>query len=223
LKAPQAGKRAFDEKKAPKPAKRGEKKTRSLDERCRRRPRRRSSAGTLAPVRDWIRAALTKKDRNACSPRLFAIVITESRSMHHKSIEEISKRMAGIDIAILSTHTEGGQIANRPMSNNGDVEYDGTSYYFTFEQARTVADIQANPKVALGFTGEGGIFSDAIYVAIEGNAELIRDKTIFKAHWTSDLDRWFDKGVDTPNIVLIKVKANRITYWDGEEEGEVQV
>ena len=82
---------------------------------------------------------------------------------------------------------------------------------------------QANPKVALGFTGEGGIFSDAIYVAIEGSAELIRDKAAFKAHWTSDLDRWFDKGVDTPNIVLIKVKANRITYWDGEEEGEVQV
>ncbi len=78
--------------------------------------------------------------------------------MHHKSIEEISKRMAGIDIAILSTHTEGGQIANRPMSNNGDVEYDGTSYYFTFEQARTVADIQANPRVALGFTAKAGSF-----------------------------------------------------------------
>ena len=97
------------------------------------------------------------------------------------------------------------------MSNNGDVEYGGTSYYFTFEQARTVADIEANPKVALGFTGEGGIFSDAIYVAIEGNAELIRNKAILKAHWTSDLDRWFDKGVDTPNIVLIKVKANAET------------
>ena len=143
--------------------------------------------------------------------------------MHHKTIGEISKRMAGIDIAVLSTHTEGGQIANRPMSNNGDVEYNGTSYYFTCEQARTVADIKANPKVALGFTGEGGIFSDAIYVAIEGSAELIRDKAAFKAHWTSDLDRWFDKGVDTQYIVLIKVKANRITYWDGEEEGEVQV
>jgi general stress protein 26 len=57
----------------------------------------------------------------------------------HKTLGEISKRMAGIDIAILSTHTKGGQIANRPMSNNGDVEYDGTSYYFTYEQARTVA------------------------------------------------------------------------------------
>jgi general stress protein 26 len=143
--------------------------------------------------------------------------------MNHKTIEEISKRMAGIDIAILSTHTDGGRIANRPMSNNGDVKYDGTSYYFTFEQARTVSDIQANPEVALGFAGKGGIFSDAIYVAVEGSAELIRDKAAFKQHWTSDLDRWFDKGVDTPGIVLIKVKARRITYWDGEDEGEVGV
>jgi general stress protein 26 len=78
--------------------------------------------------------------------------------MNHKSLEDISERMAGIDIAILSTHTENGQIANRPMSNNGDVNYDGTSYYFTFEQARTVADIQANPKVVLSFTSEDGIF-----------------------------------------------------------------
>ena len=143
--------------------------------------------------------------------------------MKHKSIEEISKRMAGIDIAILSTHTENGQIANRPMSNNGDVQYDGTSYYFTFEQSRTVSDIQANPKVALGFTSEGGIFSDAIYVAVEGHAELIRDKAAFKAHWTSDLDRWFEQGIDTPGVVLVKVKASRIAYWDGEEEGEVKV
>jgi len=138
-----------------------------------------------------------------------------------KTLAEIAKDMAGIDIAILSTHTDGGQIASRPMSNNGDVTYDGTSYYFTFEQARTVTDIARNPKVALGFTSEGGIFNDGLYVAAEGIAELIRDKTAFKAHWTPDLDRWFDKGVDTPGVVLIKVRATRITYWQGEEEGEI--
>ena len=143
--------------------------------------------------------------------------------MNQKTLEEISEKMAGIDIAILSTHTANGQIANRPMSNNGDVKYDGTSYYFTYEQARTVADIEADPKVALGFTSAGGIFTDAIYVAVEGTAELIRDKAAFQTHWTNDLDRWFTKGIDTPNIVLIKVKASRITYWDGEDEGDVHV
>jgi general stress protein 26 len=143
--------------------------------------------------------------------------------MSKKTLAEIAKQMAGIDIAILSTHTEGGEIANRPMSNNGDVTYDGTSYYFTYQQARAVSDIQRNPKVALGFSSEAGIFSDGVYVAVEGAAELIRDKATFRQHWTSDLDEWFDKGVDTPGIVLIKVKAIRATYWQGREEGEVEL
>jgi len=143
--------------------------------------------------------------------------------MSRKSLADIAKEMAGIDIAILSTHTESGEIANRPMSNNGDVAYDGTSYYFTYEQARAVSDIQRNPKVALGFSSEGGIFSDGTYVAVEGIAELIRDKAAFQQHWTSELDNWFENGVNTPGIVLIKVKATRATYWKGREEGEVEV
>jgi general stress protein 26 len=143
--------------------------------------------------------------------------------MTKKSLSDVAKEMAGIDIAILSTHTENGQIANRPMSNNGDVAYNGTSYYFSYEQARAVSDIQRDPKVALGFSSEAGLFSKGIYVAVEGTAELIRDKAAFRQHWTSDLDKWFDNGVDTPGIVLIKVKANRVTYWQGRDEGEVEL
>jgi general stress protein 26 len=151
------------------------------------------------------------------------LLLRKGKFMPKTSLAEIAKEMAGIDIAILSTHTENGEIANRPMSNNGDVAYDGTSYYFTYEHARTVQDIQRNPKVALGFSSEAGLFSKGIYVAVEGTAELIRDKAAFQRHWTSDLDKWFDKGIDTPDIVLIKVKAKRITYWKGREEGEVTI
>jgi general stress protein 26 len=143
--------------------------------------------------------------------RAVAPSLTERQIMTKKTLADIADEMAGIDIAILSTHTENGEIANRPMSNNGDV----------YEQARAVADIQRDSKVALGFSSEGGIFSDGIYVAVEGTAELIRDKAAFQQHWTSDLDNWFEKGVDTPGIVLIKVKASRATYWKGREEGEV--
>jgi general stress protein 26 len=140
-----------------------------------------------------------------------------------KTLADIAQDMAGIDIAILSTHTENGEIANRPMSNNGDVAYDGTSYYFSYEQARAISDIERDPKVALGFSSEAGLFSEGIYVAVEGTAELIRDKAAFQQHWTSDLDNWFDKGVDTPGIVLIQVKAKRVTYWKGRDEGEVKL
>lgn len=141
--------------------------------------------------------------------------------MKAAKLADIADKMKGIDVGILSTHTDGGEIASRPMSNNGDVTYAGESYFFTYEEARCVADIGRDPKVSLGYTREGGIFSGSgVYIAIEGQAELIRDRSAFKQHWTPDLDRWFEKGIDTPNLVLLKVKARRITCWEGNEESE---
>ncbi|MGO6817247.1 pyridoxamine 5'-phosphate oxidase family protein [Rhizobium leguminosarum] len=49
----------------------------------------------------------------------------------------------------------------------------------------------------------------------------MRDKAAFEEHWVPDLERWFPEGVDTPGIVLIKVSASSIRYWDGEENGEI--
>lgn len=140
-----------------------------------------------------------------------------------KTLADIAKDMAGIDIAILSTHTEGGQIANRPMSNNGDVAYDGTSYYFALQSTRLISDIERDPKVALGFSSEAGIFSEGIYVAVEGVAELIRDKASFQQHWNPDLDKWYENGIETPDLVLIRVKATRVSCWKDHEEFEVRV
>lgn len=58
-------------------------------------------------------------------------------------------------------------------------------------------------------------------MAVAGTAELIRDKAAFQQHCTSDIDKWF--GTDTRGIVLIKVRANRVAYWQGREEGEVEL
>lgn len=136
--------------------------------------------------------------------------------MSRLTLEDLSKKMKGIDIATLATHTDGGEIAGRPMSNNGDVDYDGDSFYFAMDATRTVADIKRDPKVSLSFTGKHGFWA-----TVEGEAELIRDKATFEDHWTKDLDVWFEKGTDTPGLVLIKVHARRIKYWNKEDQGEL--
>lgn len=138
--------------------------------------------------------------------------------MTNRTLADIAEKMRDIDIAMLGTHTSGGNIALRPMSNNRDVDYDGDSHYFTMSDTRMVDDIRDNPKVALAFQGDDG-FS----VAVEGVAELIRDRKAFEEHWTDDLDEWFEDGVDTEGLVLIKVHAERAHYWDGEDEGEVRL
>lgn len=140
------------------------------------------------------------------------------------ALRDLSHKMSDIDFAMLLTRGANGAIAGRPMSNNGDVEYKGDSYFFTFEKSHTVDDIQRDATVSLSFTGPKGLFGTRpLFIAVEGQAELIRDKVAFARHWTNSLDHWFKDGIDTAGIVLIKVHAARIHYWDGEEEGEVTI
>jgi len=141
-----------------------------------------------------------------------------------KTLADLSEKMRDIDFCMLTTHGPDGTIASRPMSNNREVDYDGDSWFFTCEDAHMVPEIERDPRVTLTFQGKSGLFGvRPFFAAAEGHAALVRDKAQFGAHWTSGLDRWFKQGVDTPGLVLIKVHADNVHYWDGEEEGSVQL
>lgn len=139
-----------------------------------------------------------------------------------RTLAELAEIMKDIDFAMLSTHTQNGAIASRPMSNNRQVDYDGDNWFFACEDTRLIDDIRANPDVGLGFQGKAGLLGmKPVFVSIEGRAELIKDKAQFEAHWTTDLDLWFKEGVDTPGLTLIKVHGIRAHYWNGEDQGEI--
>ena len=137
-------------------------------------------------------------------------------------LTDISEKMRDIDFAVLSTRTQGGAIAGRPMSNNREVEFDGDSYFFTCDDTRTVSDIGRDPSVGLAYQSKSGMLGmKPFFITVEGRAELIKDKGLFAEHWSKDLNAWFKEGVDTPGLTLIKVVAERLHYWDGFDEGEI--
>lgn len=139
-----------------------------------------------------------------------------------KTLEDLAKAMKDIDFTMLSTRAEGGQIAARPMSNNGDVEYDGDSWFFAMEDTTAVQDIERDSRIGLSLQGNKSLLgAPGIFIAIEGQGQVVRDKALFEEHWVKDLERWFKDGVDTPGLVLIKARADRIHYWDGEDQGEL--
>lgn len=144
--------------------------------------------------------------------------------MSSMNLKQLAKKMADMDFAMLITKTKLGEVSARPMSNNGEVDFDGDSYYFTWEDSRMTSDIERDPSVGLTFQGSKGLLGKPpLFVSVEGDAELIRDKASFAAHWTPELDHWFKDGIDTPGITMIKVKAKRVHYWDGEDQGELVV
>lgn len=140
------------------------------------------------------------------------------------SLRDISEKMRDIDFAVLSTRTEGGALAGRPMSNNREVEFDGDSYFFACDDTRTVGDIRRDPNVGLAYQAKSGMLGmKPFFLTVEGRASLIQDKARFAEHWDKSLDGWFKQGIDTPGLTLIKVQAERLHYWDGYDEGELDL
>ena len=144
-----------------------------------------------------------------------------------KTLADISEAMKDIDFCMLVSRAEDGSLGGRPMSNNREVEYEGTSRFFTYDDTRMAQDIARDPAVGLTYQGKAGLLGvvgkPGLFVHVEAEARLVRDKARFAEHWDKSLDRWFEQGVDTPGLTLIEVEARRIHYWDGEDEGEVRL
>ena len=130
----------------------------------------------------------------------------------------IAKTMKDLDICMMSTNGPRGVVNTRPMSNNRDVKYNGESFFFSYTNSRKIKDIMRTASVSLSFTGKSGT-----YLIVNGKARLIKDKSIWEQHWDNSLNQWFKKGMDTPGIVLIAVKASNIKYWMNYKEGEIKL
>jgi general stress protein 26 len=145
-----------------------------------------------------------------------------------KTLSDISEAMRDIDFCVLSARTADGSIGARPMSNNREVDFTGDSWFFSYDDARMIDDIQRDASIGLAYQGKPGLVGGVvgkpgIFIAVESEARLIRDKAQFAAHWDKSLDRWFPRGVDTPGLIMIQARAKRIHYWDGNQEGEVGI
>ena len=138
--------------------------------------------------------------------------------MAKESLKELSAKMRDLDLCMMTTITKSGMTASRPMSNNGDVKFDGNAYFFSWKKSRLVKDLESNSHVNLAYQGKKRLF-----VSVTGKAKIIEDKSKMEKHWNPDLDKWFEDGIDTKGVVMIHVKAKRVKYWQDEKESEVKV
>ncbi|HEX8294242.1 MAG TPA: pyridoxamine 5'-phosphate oxidase family protein [Pyrinomonadaceae bacterium] len=118
-----------------------------------------------------------------------------------------------VDICMLTTVDERGDLHSRPMSNNRDVEFDGDLWFFTYGSSHKADEVGRVPKVNASFADTGG----QLYASLTGRAEVVRDRAKIEGLWKPQLRAWFPEGVDTPDIALLKVTVERAEYWDGSQ------
>jgi general stress protein 26 len=125
--------------------------------------------------------------------------------------------MRDLDFCMMTTRSADGMRA-RPMSNNGEVEFDGDVWFFSRADTRKVRDIDADPHVHLSYADP----EHFTFISMSGTASIVRDRAKKRALWLDELDRWFADGPDSDEIVLIKVAPRKVAFW-GDEEGEVEL
>ncbi len=141
-----------------------------------------------------------------------------------KTLSDISRSMKDIDLCMLVSRGLDGALDARPMSNNREVDYHGTSWFFTTDDTQLVAEIAKDPAVGVTYGGKAGLWgliAPRTFIHVDGHARVIRDRLLMARHWRDALGRWFKHGLDTPGLALIEVEAHRIRYWEGNHQGEV--
>ncbi|MBR8838371.1 MAG: pyridoxamine 5'-phosphate oxidase family protein [Stigonema ocellatum SAG 48.90 = DSM 106950] len=129
----------------------------------------------------------------------------------NEKIKKLRELIQDIDIGMLTTIDQDGSLHSRPMSTNSEVELDGDLWFFTDASSHKVTEIEQHQRVNVSFSDP----HKQRYVSISGQAQLVRDRNKIKDLWKPELKAWFPKGLDEPDIALLKVNVEKAEYWDG--------
>ena len=129
---------------------------------------------------------------------------------HNEAIDKIKSLVDDIKICLFCTDlkTDDGSTC-RPMSaikvcNQGNI------WFFSEKDSDKNKAITADKNVQLFFSHP----AKGSYLVVNGEAEIILDKSKIEELWTPVAKIWFKDGKDDPTISIIKVKPSNAYYWD---------
>jgi general stress protein 26 len=132
-----------------------------------------------------------------------------ARSTIEANVQKLADLIRDMKFAMLTTLDPDGSIRSRPMATQKS-EFDGDLWFFTGKNSGKINSIQNDQHVNVAYADSDG----QRYVSVSGRAEIITDRKKISELWTPAMKAWFPKGVDDPDISLIRVRAESAEYWD---------
>lgn len=126
-----------------------------------------------------------------------------------ENIEKLAKMIKGINFAMLTTSDTDGSLHARPMASQR-MDFDGELWFLTGQSTHKVQEIDRDHRVSLSYADP----ADNRYVSITGTARLVKDRKKAEELWNPFYKAWFPKGLDDPDLCVLKVTPERAEYWD---------
>ncbi len=125
-------------------------------------------------------------------------------------IQKMAKLIQDVKFAMLTTvSNRDGSLHSRPMTVQ-KTKFDGNLWFFAGKSTELIQQIKVTPQVNVSFTNA----NDSSYVSACGEAEVVEDRAKAKELWDPFLLSWYPRGIDDPEICLIKVSVESADYWE---------
>jgi general stress protein 26 len=131
----------------------------------------------------------------------------EEQNQNVSKLVELVKEVRTCMLITIEKYTD--LLAGRPMEIT-KIEDDGTLWFFTKATSQKIDELEQNKQISLAIVNE----HKNIYLIIHGKADFSYDYDKMKELWTPLMKAWFPRGIDDPEIMLIKVTPSEASYWD---------
>ena len=132
-----------------------------------------------------------------------------------RDFKQLKELIEETKVGMLTTADDDGTLRSRPLQTVG-VEDNGTLWFFTSASSPKVAEAQAEGgRVNVSYANT----AKHDYASVSGTATLSRDRERMKAMWSKWVEVFFPKGLDDPDLALLRVDIDKAEYWDAPGTG----
>lgn len=130
-----------------------------------------------------------------------------------------AKLIKEIKFAMLTTRdVNTGALYSRPMTLQ-EIEFDGELWFFASKSSELAQQIEDSSDVNLAFSN----VKNFSFISAQGIAQVMVDKEKAKELWNPMYRAWFSKGLEDPDLCLIKVSVESADYWESPDSKLVRL
>jgi general stress protein 26 len=125
-----------------------------------------------------------------------------------QAVDGLRERTEGIPFGMLTSGDEQG-LDSQPVAA-ATQELDGVLWFFSALSSRTMDQIQRRPEINVSYAKP----DQMRYVSVSGTAEVSRDPKKMRELWKDIYKGCFARGLEDPDLCLVKVQVTSAAYWD---------
>lgn len=132
--------------------------------------------------------------------------------------QHVAELVERAEFGMLTTMTADGRHVSRPMALQR-TDFDGDLWFFAYQDSDKVAQISLHPEVNVSFANA----KQSEWTSVSGTAAVVHDRAKAEELWSPPLKAWFEDGLETPGLTLIKVHAESAEYWESPSSKVVRL